>query len=70
MNKEFFFYILFSKTVNKFYIGHTSNLLDRLSKHNSNHKGFTGGYGDWEIVYSEIFHSKEAAELRERTVKK
>ncbi|PCH68043.1 MAG: excinuclease ABC subunit C, partial [Bacteroidetes bacterium] len=31
----YFVYILFSETINKFYIGHTSNLSERLKKHNS-----------------------------------
>ncbi len=45
-------------------------MVDRLRKHNSNHKGFTGKIGDWEIVYSENFISKSLAYARERQVKK
>ncbi|MBN1637413.1 MAG: GIY-YIG nuclease family protein, partial [Ignavibacteriales bacterium] len=43
---------------------------NRLKKHNSNHKGFTGKTNDWKIVYSEIFQTKEKAYAREREVKK
>ncbi|MBE9469120.1 MAG: GIY-YIG nuclease family protein [Bacteroidetes bacterium] len=39
---KYFVYIIFSKIINKFYIGYTNNIIDRLRKHNSNHKGFTG----------------------------
>ena len=62
-------YILFSKSKNKYYIGSTSNLEDRIKKHNSNHKGFTGNTNDWEIVYSENFESIQEALLREKKIK-
>jgi putative endonuclease len=36
-------YILFSIAKNKYYVGFTGDEIDeRLRKHNSNHKGFTG----------------------------
>ena len=63
-------YILFSKSKNKYYIGSTSNLEERLNKHNSNHKGFTGNTNDWEVVYSEKFESTQEARLRESQIKK
>ena len=46
----FITYILFSEKLNKYYIGSTCCLEDRINKHNSNHKGFTGGVGDWNYV--------------------
>ncbi|RYZ80135.1 MAG: GIY-YIG nuclease family protein [Proteobacteria bacterium] len=65
-----FFYILFSPRRDKFYIGHTcDDLQERLRKHNSDHKGFTGGIGDWKIVHQEPFPVKAAASKREREVK-
>jgi putative endonuclease len=42
---------------------------ERLRKHNSNHKGFTGKALDWAVVYMELFFSKKSASLREREVK-
>ena len=63
-------YILFSKTVNKFYVGHTSEELDeRLRKHLSNHSGFTAKAKDWKIVYSEKFTDKSFAYKRELKIK-
>ena len=65
-----YLYILYSPTKNKYYIGHTSDLLEeRLRKHNSHHQGFTGKTGDWKIVYKEIFETKEKAYERERQIK-
>ena len=65
-----YFYILYSKTLDRFYIGHTcDNLEQRLRRHLSNHKGFTGKVPDWEIVYYETFPDKLLAYARERQVK-
>jgi putative endonuclease len=64
------FYILYSSIRDRFYIGHTGDKLEeRLRKHNSNHKGFTGGAGDWSVVYTENFPTKESAFKREQSVK-
>jgi putative endonuclease len=65
------FYILYSINLDRYYIGFTGdNLFERLRRHNTNHKGFTGGIGDWKIVYSETFDTKEKAYSREREAKK
>lgn len=66
----FFTYILYSEVKDKYYIGHTGDdLRERLRRHNSNHKGFTGGDEDWEIVYKEKFPTKSEAFARERKIK-
>ena len=63
-------YILFSKTLNKFYIGFTGeSIQSRLSKHLVNHKGFTGKAKDWELVYQELFNTKQEAMQREKQIK-
>jgi len=67
---NYFLYILFSESLNRYYIGHTSNINERIRKHNSNHKGFTGKTNDWILIYSESFETKEQAYARERQVKK
>ena len=64
-------YILYSSQIDKYYIGHTCDeLSERLRKHNTNHKGFTGKANDWELVYTESFPQKEEAYARERQIKK
>ncbi|HTM92889.1 MAG TPA: GIY-YIG nuclease family protein [Flavisolibacter sp.] len=64
------FYILFSPTQNKYYIGHTGDAIEeRLRKHNSNHKGFSGKVNDWKVVYTEAYETKELAYAREREIK-
>ncbi len=50
---EFKVYILYSKILDKYYVGYTGDVLaERLRKHNSFHKGFTGTKNDWDIVYN------------------
>ena len=67
----FYFYILYSKALDKYYIGHTSeSLKERLRKHLSNHSGYTSKAKDWEVIYSEKFDDKSSAYKRELEVKK
>jgi putative endonuclease len=63
-------YILYSVTRDKYYIGFTGDKIEeRLNKHNSRHKGFTGKIGDWKIVYTEHFEHKYEAIKRELEIK-
>ena len=67
---HYFVYILYSKTLDKYYVGYTGdNLVERIRKHNTQHKGFTGGFGDWTISYTESFVVKTDAIKRERQIK-
>ncbi|MBS9522537.1 GIY-YIG nuclease family protein [Litoribacter ruber] len=64
-------YILFSKKLSKFYIGHTTELLEeRLRKHLAGHSGFTSKAKDWEVVHVEFFSEKSLAYQRELEIKK
>ena len=66
----FYVYILYSSTRDRYYVGHTGDdLQERLRRHNSNHKGFSGGVGDWTIVYTETYPAKTKAYQREREIK-
>jgi putative endonuclease len=67
--EHFYFYILYSPSLDKYYIGHTSNLFERLKKHNTKHKGFTGRANDWIIVCAEVFETKIEAAKRETQIK-
>ncbi len=51
----YYLYILYSPSGDVYYVGYTSDLERRLLSHLSHHKGFTGKFKDWEIVYKENF---------------
>ena len=42
---------------------------ERIRKHNTNHRGFTGKTGDWILKYHETFETKTAAMKREAEIK-
>ncbi|MFP5040899.1 GIY-YIG nuclease family protein [Parasediminibacterium sp. JCM 36343] len=66
----FYTYILYSISADKYYVGFTGDdLAERLRKHNTNHKGFTGKHKDWVIVYKEAFGTKEEAFAKEQQIK-
>ena len=65
----YYLYILFSDSKNAYSVGDTSDIEERLKKHYTNHKGFTGKAGDWIVVYSESFTTKQLTFAREREIK-
>ncbi|MDX2189255.1 MAG: GIY-YIG nuclease family protein [Bacteroidota bacterium] len=67
---EYLVYIIYSPLKDTFYVGYTSDTLtERIRRHNSNHKGFTGKSNDWELKYFEKYPTKELALKREREIK-
>jgi len=65
-----FVYILYSSTLDKYYIGETSSPpAERLKKHLTNHSGFTAKAKDWKIVYTEQHQSETGAKKREAQIK-
>ena len=64
-------YILYSPTLQKYYTGYTGDkMAERLRRHKSNHKGFTGKANDWQLVYIEELKEKKAAMTLERRIKR
>ena len=61
----FFAYILYSKSADKYYYGHTKNLENRLKEHNQGKVRFTKPYRPWIIHYQESFQTKSEAYKRE-----
>ena len=63
-------YILYSEIFDKIYIGMTSNLDARLKSHNVlGTKGWTINFRPWNIIHTEVFHSKSEALKREKQLK-
>ncbi|MBW1295469.1 GIY-YIG nuclease family protein [Aquimarina litoralis] len=67
-----YLYILYSPTIDRFYIGETTNLHQRVIDHN-NHKyqrGFTKAAKDWSIKLYKICESKQQAMFLEKFIKR
>lgn len=63
-------YILHSLSKDKFYVGHTANLDDRLNRHNSGRSKATESGVPWEIVFTQHFQTKSEAYQFEIKIKK
>ncbi len=59
--KKFTVYIIQSQKYDIYYIGSTSNIEDRLKRHNGNRNTFTKGKGPWELVAKKEFSTKSEA---------
>jgi putative endonuclease len=66
---QYFVYILYSERLNKYYIGSTGDIANRLKKHNRSHSGFTSKGIPWILVYNEVFENKTDALIREKQLK-
>ena len=66
----FFVYIMYSQKIDKYYIGYTADIKDRLAKHNRKSNGFSSRGRPWTVVYSEEYESKNEAMEREKQLKR
>jgi len=49
----FYIYIIYSKDVDKYYVGQTDNIEERLVFHNSGISKYTSIANDWILVHAE-----------------
>jgi len=66
---ECFVYILFSKSIQKFYIGQTQNLEKRLHRHNAGMESYTSKGVPWELVWFTSKESRSDAIILEKKLK-
>lgn len=66
----YYTYILFSKSINKYYVGYTSDLKKRFDRHGKDRSKFTGQCDDWEMVKFFEFETKSEAMKLESKIKK
>jgi putative endonuclease len=62
-------YILYSKRLDRYYVGYTNDLSRRISEHNRVKGKFTDNGLPWILVYTETYNTKKAAMDRERYIK-
>jgi putative endonuclease len=66
---DFYVYILFSEKLNRYYIGQTQDLTERLRKHRFSKDHYTGKADDWVLKYKEEYSNREDAISRECLIK-
>lgn len=62
-------YILRSSKNGRYYVGQTSDLANRVNRHNSGLVRSTKPYKPWECTYKEVFPDKKVAYQREMEIK-
>ena len=62
-------YILYSKSIDKFYVGSTNNIDNRIYRHNKGQSKYTRKGIPWELVYLEKFNNRTDAYRREKQIK-
>ena len=68
---SFFIYIIFSASIDKYYVGYSTNPWIRIEQHNTNTKDkFTGRTSDWELKAVFEVMNKSVAVRLERFIKK
>ena len=65
----YFVYILKNLEKDKYYIGQTENIEDRLKRHNTDRSSFTKNKGQWILVYKESYNTRSEAIKREKYIK-
>ena len=66
---HYFVYILYSESLNRYYIGHTHHLDERLRQHNAGQTPSTKAGRPWRVVYQELHSDKSSAYQRELAIK-
>jgi len=67
---KYYCYILYSAKLDRYYVGHTEDMDQRLIQHNSGVSTFTSKANDWILVFKKEFSTREEARNKEHEVKK
>ncbi|WP_422373802.1 GIY-YIG nuclease family protein [Flagellimonas sp.] len=67
---EYFVYIIYSKSLDRYYVGHSQDLEDRMNRHNRGRSKYTKTAKDWEVKYIERYFSRSEAMAREKDIKR
>ncbi|MBP6558234.1 MAG: GIY-YIG nuclease family protein [Flavobacterium sp.] len=66
----FYLYIIYSQSLNKYYVGSCQSIEERLDDHLNSRSKYTKSAKDWMLKYSETFSSRSQAYQREMQIKK
>ena len=62
-------YILYSISVDRYYVGQSSNLENQLKRHNQGKSKHTKSGIPWTLMYKESFETRSEAMAREKKIK-
>ena len=63
-------YIIYSSSLDQYYIGHSEDLEDRVFRHQNSGSKSTKKANDWKLVYHKSFQTRAEAVSREMEIKK
>ncbi|WP_420580584.1 GIY-YIG nuclease family protein [Reichenbachiella sp.] len=66
----FYVYIIYSQSLNKYYVGSTQNLDQRLQDHNNSRSKFTKAGKPWTLKYHNDYETRSEAVKAEMKIKK
>ncbi len=65
----YFVYIIYSASRDRYYTGHTDNLVRRIDQHNCGYSSSTKSGIPWQLMYTEEFQTRNEAMKREYEIK-
>jgi putative endonuclease len=65
----FYIYLIESEKNERYYIGQTSNLEERIKYHNSNRSKYTKNKGPWKLIGYKKYDTRSEAMNEEKKVK-
>jgi len=68
--EKFHVYILYSGALDRYYVGSTGNLSDRMKRHNGGRSKYTRAGVPWQLVHTEEFNRRSLAVQREMEIKR
>ena len=66
----YYVYLLYSKQLDRFYLGYTADLRRRLVEHKEGRNRSTSRTQDWMVAYYEAYLTRKAARAREAALKR
>jgi len=66
---SFFVYILYSENFDKFYVGQTNDISQRLNRHNCGYEKATSPYCPWTMVWFTHKEARAEAMMLEKKLK-
>ena len=67
--EQFIVYIIYSSTLDRYYVGYTTDLEKRINEHKTGISSYTSRCSDWVLKYTESCADRQTAMRREKEIK-